>query len=193
MNKSDLRKKYKAKRAALTVSQVEALDRQLLDHLKGLPWEAIQYLHCFLPIEKFKEYNTLPFLQWIGENYPKITVVISKSDFQSHELTHYKYNAETLLKLNPWGIPEPEFGEEISVSLIDAIITPLLVVDQLGNRVGYGKGFYDRFFSACRPDVLKIGVSYFDPIKEISDLSDWDIPLSLVVSPAGVFSFENPQ
>ena len=190
MNKSDLRTEYKAKRAALTATQVHVMDRQLLEQLKRLPWETTKYLHCYLPIEKFKEFNTIPFLQWIEENFPKITLVISKSDFHRQELTHFKYNSATLLKLNAWGIPEPEHGEVVHARLIDAIITPLLVVDQQGNRVGYGKGFYDRFFSACRPDVLKVGVSYFAPVQEIADVSPWDIPLSVAVSPTGVFSFK---
>jgi len=191
MKKSDLRTEYKSKRAALPQEQVRTLDLLLLGHLQSLPWDTIHYLHCFLAIEKFKEFNTTPFLRWITENYPHITLVISKSDFLNQGLTHFKYNIDVILKPNIWGIPEPVDGEEVSALMIDAIITPLLVLDHKGNRVGYGKGFYDRFFSTCRPEVLKIGVSYFEPIPSISDVSEWDIPLSLAVTPMGIYNFES--
>ena len=71
----------------------------------------------------------------------------------------------------------------------DFVITPLLYADQFGNRVGYGKGFYDRFFSEINRNAVKIGVSFFPPNEEIDDVSDFDVPLNYLVTPTEVLSF----
>ena len=47
------------------------------------------------------------------------------------------------------------------------VFVPLLAFDKAGNRVGYGKGFYDLFLSECRQDVIKVGLSFFEAEEEI--------------------------
>ena len=81
---------------------------------------------------------------------------------------------DTVLYENKWGIPEPRDGKVISASSIDIVIVPLLYADEEGNRVGYGKGFYDRFLSECKNDIQKIGVNFFAPKDEISDIESTD-------------------
>ncbi|WP_332020468.1 5-formyltetrahydrofolate cyclo-ligase, partial [Kaistella sp.] len=66
---------------------------------------------------------------------------------------------------------------------------PLLYCDQQGNRVGYGKGYYDGFFETVNVETLKIGISFFGPDEEIDDLRENDIPLDYLVTPAEVLSF----
>ena len=73
--------------------------------------------------------------------------------------------------------------------LDDLIIVPLLAVDAQGHRVGYGKGFYDRFLSKCRPDCLKVGLNYFEPDERIVDVGEHDIKLDACVTPTEVFCF----
>lgn len=187
MNKAELRKAYKLKRNALSQAELTQLDAQILQQLQGYDWSGITYLHCYLSIEKFKEYNTMPFIHWIWEHHPHIVILISKSDFQTNELTHYPFSAETILSLNAWGIPEPEAGIEVLPRTIDAVLTPLLVLDKAGNRVGYGKGFYDRFFASCRPEVKKLGISYFEPVEQIEDVQPWDVPIEVVFTPENTY------
>jgi 5-formyltetrahydrofolate cyclo-ligase len=99
-------------------------------------------------------------------------------------------SAETKLVFNKWGILEPSGGQAVEPKEIDVVLTPMLAGDKRGFRVGYGKGYYDKFFSLCRPDVLKIGLSYFPPIEEISDVHEFDVKLDYCVTPEEVFSFE---
>jgi 5-formyltetrahydrofolate cyclo-ligase len=68
-------------------------------------------------------------------------------------------------------------------------LVPLLAYDLKGNRVGYGKGYYDRFLAECRPDALKIGFSYFEPEEQINDTEDFDIPLNYCVTPHRCYEF----
>ena len=95
----------------------------------------------------------------------------------------------TTIKVNSWGIPEPTSNEAYTENDYDAVITPLLYCDHQGNRVGYGKGFYDEFFSSLSPEVLKIGLNYFPPLHQISDVRPEDIPLDYLVLPNEVLSF----
>jgi 5-formyltetrahydrofolate cyclo-ligase len=91
--------------------------------------------------------------------------------------------------MNSWGITEPESGELVSPKCLDMVLVPLLVFDKQGKRVGYGKGFYDRFLSQCRSNVLKVGLSYFKPIEKIGDADTYDIPLDICVTPDEIWYF----
>lgn len=153
-------------------------------------WENIRFLHTFLPIENTKEPNILPFIDTIQQSHPFIQLVVSKSDLQHFSMKHILYNATTDLQKNKWGIWEPVAGDPIEEWKLDAVLVPLLVCDNMGNRVGYGKGFYDRFLSNCRKDCRKIGVSFFEPLDvPIEDVASHDVPLDEVVFPGGIRVF----
>ena len=105
-----------------------------------------------------------------------------------NEIKTIQLKSDMPLKENGWGILEPEddFVEDIKY---DIVITPLLYCDNNGNRVGYGKGFYDMFFSKMNHNALKVGVSFFPPTALISDVSELDIPLDYLVTPTEALSF----
>jgi len=187
MNKTTLRTLYKQKRNDLDLEEVISLDKLIFEELIRYDWSSIQFLHCYLAIAKFKEYDTLKFIHWIWAKHPHVKIVISRSDFETHELKHFIFDKETELACNAWGIPEPANALEVDVEAIDAVLTPLLVLDKSGNRVGYGKGFYDRFFASCKPTVLKAGISYFQPVDKIDDISEWDVPIDIVFTPGKTF------
>jgi 5-formyltetrahydrofolate cyclo-ligase len=67
------------------------------------------------------------------------------------------------------------------------VVVPLLSFDKRGHRVGYGKGFYDRFLSECSRDCIKIGLSFFAPVEVIDDVNRHDVTLDLFVMPSGSF------
>ena len=105
------------------------------------------------------------------------------------KLEHYLLSDQTLLKENDYGIPEPLSGIKINPSEIDVVFLPLLVFDRQGHRVGYGKGYYDRFLAECRKETIKVGISFFEPIDKIEDIDKNDIAMDFVVTPNQVFSF----
>lgn len=88
-----------------------------------------------------------------------------------------------------WGIPEPVGGRVVKPTDLDIILLPLVAFDLKGNRVGYGKGFYDRYLLNCRPDCLKIGISLFDPVELIVEAETHDIPLDIAICPAKMYDF----
>lgn len=187
MNKKELRTKYKALRKELTFDEIMNDSLAIANHCLYLPiWEKT-YFHLFLPIEAQKEINTEFLLQVLAGRDKE--VVIAKSDFETLKMTHYLLTDNTKIKNNDYGIPEPVDGLEVPTSKIDVVFVPLLAYDKKGNRVGYGKGFYDQFLSECKEDVVKIGLSYFDPEEDIDDIIESDIRLDYCITPFGVIEF----
>ncbi|MNL35264.1 putative 5-formyltetrahydrofolate cyclo-ligase [compost metagenome] len=189
MTKTELRAYYKHLRTQLPPDKELELNLCLLQQLKSLEWNKVKFCHVFLPLLKFHEPNTLLLISYLKEAYPHIQIVISKSDIQSNNMTHYHYNDELLLAPNKWGIMEPIEGVPIDEKNIDLVLVPLLISDQFGHRVGYGKGYYDRFLALCKPDVQKVGVSFFEPITVIEDVDPHDIPLDICVTPTAVYRY----
>ncbi|MES2813172.1 MAG: 5-formyltetrahydrofolate cyclo-ligase [Bacteroidota bacterium] len=187
MNKKDLRSKYKTLRKALTFDEIMNDSLAIANNCLYLPIWDKTYFHLFLPIEAQKEVNTEFLLQILAGRDKE--VVVSKSDFESGTMTHYLLTDNTKLKVNDYGIPEPVDGLEVPANKIDVVFVPLLAYDKKGNRVGYGKGFYDQFLSQCKPDVIKIGLSYFDAEETISDLTEHDVKLDFCVTPEGEIQF----
>lgn len=146
-------------------------------------------IHLFLPIEGNHEPDTYAVADWLKREYPHIRLVLSKTEPTTYGMRHFIWDPDTILTPNHWGIPEPENGVAILPQKIDAVFVPLLAFDTHGNRVGYGKGFYDRFLSECRPTVMKIGLSLFEAETIISDTNAHDIPLDVCVTPTQTWHF----
>lgn len=96
---------------------------------------------------------------------------------------------DTRFRKNRYNIYEPEDGDGIEPQALDMVFVPILAFDKKGFRVGYGKGYYDRFLKQCRNDCVKIGFSYFPPLDGIEDRDEYDVPLNLCVTPASVYAF----
>ncbi|WP_256010961.1 5-formyltetrahydrofolate cyclo-ligase [Desertivirga xinjiangensis] len=191
MNKSLLRKQYLQKRSDLSTQEAGHLSDAVLNYFSSLDFSRVRYLHAFYPIVGKHEFNSLLLVDWLREKHPEIKILLPKSDIKAHTLVHIVWNEHTALAMNEWGITEPEYGEEMEPSRIDAVIVPLLAFDKKGNRIGYGKGFYDRFLSECRSETIKIGVSLFEPEEKIEDTDEHDIPLDICITPYRIWRFNN--
>lgn len=187
MIKKELRHKYKELRRNLSEETIEEWSLQIANQLIRLDIWQHNFYHLFLPIEIQKEVNTEYILQILAGKDKNI--VLSKSDFSTREMTHFLLTDNTTIKKNSYDIPEPIDGLEVPVFKIDVVFVPLLAFDENGNRVGYGKGFYDKFLAECKPEILKIGLSFFESEKVISDVLNTDIQLDLCVTPTKVYNF----
>lgn len=187
MTKAELRKIYLAKQRSLSPEiRAENSKRISGNFFRDFELGEIKVLHCFIPIEKFNEIDTMPILQRLWREFTHIKTVVPRVDFESGEMRSLKFTPETGLVKNIWGIREPSHDEFVDTADIDMVIVPLVCFDETGHRVGYGKGFYDRFLSECREDCVKIGLSYFPPVAEISDVNETDIRLDYFITPQGV-------
>ncbi|SEK86259.1 5-formyltetrahydrofolate cyclo-ligase [Aquimarina amphilecti] len=189
MEKKELRVKYKKMRSDLDEEDIDDLSMDIANGLLKLPiWEQSFY-HVFLSIQKQKEINT-EFILHILQGKDK-NIVVSKSDFEKNTLEHILLTDNTVLKVNSYGIPEPIDGIPIPETKIDVVFVPLLAFDKKGNRVGYGKGFYDKFLSKCNPETTKIGLSFYTAEEDIREILATDIKLDYCVTPMNVYSFND--
>ena len=189
MKKSELRKHYLFKRKAISTEEMATKSQQITDlFFQKFDLSAINYLHIFLPIIKQNEINTYLIIRKLQKEYSKINLVIPKIIPAKSELEHYLFD-EINLSENAWGILEPsgENQEKILSQHIDLVIIPLLIFDKNGNRVGYGKGFYDRFLQQCKPEMLKIGICLEDPIEKIEDVNEFDVKMDFCITPYKIY------
>lgn len=186
-NKKELRLKSKTLRNSLSENDIEEKSLAVANKILTLPiWEKT-YFHIFLPITEQKEVNTEFILHLLSGKDKEI--IVSKADFETRNMTHFLLTDNTRIKKNAYNIPEPEDGIEVPSHKIDVVFVPLLAFDKKGHRVGYGKGFYDKFLSECKPDVIKIGLSFFEPEELITDVFEGDIKLDYCVTPNSIHSF----
>ena len=188
--KKDIRKHFLEKRLNLDDATSLALNERLLANCRLLDYTRYRLAHIFLPISEKKEVDTWPLVKWMREQQPQIAWVLSRSDMKTGEMTHHLWKTNTILVKNKFGIPEPDQGEAIPPADIDLVFVPLLAFDREGQRVGYGKGMYDRFLKQCSPQVRTVGLSLFEPIQKIEDADPWDIPLQTVVTPDHIYQFK---
>ncbi|MGG7036161.1 MAG: 5-formyltetrahydrofolate cyclo-ligase [Flavobacterium sp.] len=181
MLKKDLRRQYKQLRKQLSVDEIEEMSLAIANRTLQLDIWDKTYFHLFLSIEEQKEVDTEYLLHILAGKDKEI--VISKSDFESREMVHYLLTDNTRFKKNKHNIPEPVDGIEVPTKKIEVVFVPLLAYDKKGNRVGYGKGFYDAFLAQCSSDVIKIGLSFFEPEEIIEDILETDIQLDYCVTP----------
>jgi 5-formyltetrahydrofolate cyclo-ligase len=190
MNKSSLRKLYLEKRKTLSDKEFEKRNRLIFENFfNTFNLEEIEIVHTFLPITKSREIDTWHIIKEISQKMPHIQILITKTIIETLEMENLILTEQTILKENQWGIPEPESGEQVHEHGIDLVITPLLTFDKKGNRVGYGKGFYDRFFKKCRPDAVKVGLSLEPPIESIDDVNEFDVKMDFCITPDKVYKF----
>ncbi len=192
MQKTEFRKEYLSRRKTLSEDVYFELSQKLADqfffnfHAKLL---AINTLHTFLPIEKNREPNTNFILKILFQRFKKIKIVVPKTDFELNVLTHFEIDDQTLFKENKYEIPEPISVEKVEEKELDVVIVPLLVFDKNGHRIGYGGGFYDKFLAKTRPDCVKIGLSFFEPIENPIETEKTDIRLDFCITPNKIWEF----
>ncbi len=102
-------------------------------------------VHSFLPITRNKEVNTWPLIALLSR--AKTEVVVSATDFTRQTMSHFVYTRDLLFEDDPFGIPTPMGGTPAHLDKIELVLIPLLAADKQGNRIGYGKGYYDRLLT----------------------------------------------
>ena len=189
MTKAELRKVYKEKRSLLSIQEAQKFTDLILINFQQIRLPFISYVHTYIASEKQGEADISALTRYLEFKNPGLKILVPKIDITSGDMQHFHFNDEVELIHNAFGIAEPAGGETFSPDEIDLVLVPLLAFDKRGFRVGYGKGYYDKFLSVCRQDVIKIGLSFFDPEEQIDDINQFDIPLNYCVTPQQVFEF----
>ena len=103
---------------------------------------------------------------------------------KDNEMKAYEYTEKNSLVKSPlgfWG-PDPKKARQIDAEDLDIVITPGLAFDKSGNRLGRGKGCYDRFLKKLDSKTYKIGLAFRFQILDSLAFSFQDERLDLVIS-----------
>jgi 5-formyltetrahydrofolate cyclo-ligase len=190
MTKKELRKYFIGMRKELSEQEV-VLRSQLIctNFFSSVDLAGVKVIHTFLPIKKYNEPDTWHIIRHARTHYPEVRFAIPRITSFAGEMEHYYLSNEASLKTNDLGIDEPAHGSITNIEDIDLVLVPLLAFDLSGNRVGYGKGFYDRFLNQCPSNTRRIGLSLFEGVEHIEDVNEHDALLHYCITPYEVIRF----
>ncbi|MCR6638025.1 MAG: 5-formyltetrahydrofolate cyclo-ligase [Sporocytophaga sp.] len=190
MKKKEIRSYFLNARKNISSQKLEEISMDAAEcFFNSFDLKSVKCVHVFLPIPLKAEINTKYIIDRFWKSYPDIDITIPKSDMNNLSIDSYYFTPATVLEENPWKIPEPITAQQTPHELIDLVFLPMLAFDDRGYRVGYGKGFYDRFLATCRSDVLKIGLSSFPSTDHIEDVDQYDIPMNYCIVGKELYRF----
>lgn len=187
MDKLGYRKLYRVKRAALAQSEMLTFIDLILIQFQQLKLEIPDVLMTYAASEKLKEYDPRVVVDYCFFKNPALRlaypVMLSDNGMQAVEVKE-----DTSFIENDRGIDEPVDGMVLSPAELEMILVPVLAFDVYGNRVGYGKGYYDRYLAQTNPGCTKIGFSFFEAEESIPK-EHTDVPLDYCITPSQVYTF----
>jgi 5-formyltetrahydrofolate cyclo-ligase len=189
MRKAEARKFYRDKRMVLSDPEKAKSDDLLLIQFQTVQLPFIHTLLTYWPIEENKEPDTHLFSEYIEFKNPALKILYPQADFTKNSMQAIEINSNTSFRKTKHHIHEPADGMVVHSTVIDMVFVPMLISDKEGYRVGYGKGFYDKYLADCRKDCIKVGFCYFEPIDKIDDRHEFDIPLNICITPYNVYVF----
>lgn len=189
MVKNVIRREYSAKRNSLTDEEMKLRDEKMYELFATIALQGVSHLLSYYPIPSRKEFNASVCENLLRLENPLLHVYLPRLSEDGVTMEAIEVDRETAFINNKYDIPEPAGRVCVEPQIIDAVFVPLVAFDMRGFRVGYGKGFYDRFLARCAQDVVKIGFSYFEAIEAIEDIDEFDVPLNYCITPMRVYEF----
>lgn len=187
--KQQLRKDFLAKRKAINPKQKLQYDDLLLIQFQKLYFPTTSTLLTYFPIPHQAEPNTIAFTNYLRHTIPNLQIAYPVCNFVNNTMQAIAINEDTVYLTNSYGIAEPKQGNVLSPQQIDLVFVPLICYNTEGYRVGFGKGFYDKYLSQCKQECIFIGFSYFEPVEKIEDVNHLDIPLHYCITPHHLYEF----
>jgi len=188
--RSQLRKIIRQRRNALSSEeQVKAgltLTESLSHHTK-----IQQASRIALYLTNDGELSTSNFIDWCWLNKKEVYLPVVHP-FSSGNLLFLRYQADTQLISNPYGILEPKLDVTTVCPLaeLDVICTPLVAFDKVGARLGMGGGFYDRTLARWQQTKLHpMGIAHDCQLVGSVPIESWDVPLPEIITPSKSYRF----
>lgn len=181
--KKELREKYTELRMSLNAQSAEEKSREIHQHLFKLKvFMDSKTIHTYVSMNHRNEVDTFLLIHEALQMGKNIVIPRIEDDTQ---LSHHQISDTANLKRNEWGVPEPT-GEGITAhEALDLILVPMLSGDQFRNRLGYGKGFYDRFLKET--DAFRIGLLFdIQMYDKRLPVNKFDVTLDLLITESGI-------
>lgn len=177
--KQELRQQFLEQREKISGDQYIAASGAIIQKLKQLTeFEEAKNIHSYISMNDRGEVDTHDLIKEMVSSDKKVIVPVT--NFRKGTLKHIRLNSYEDLEANKWGVPEPDGGEEISPEELDLVIVPMVGADEECNRIGYGKGFYDRFLKNV--DCPKVGLLFERNVVKQLPAEDFDIPLDKIIT-----------
>jgi 5-formyltetrahydrofolate cyclo-ligase len=189
MFKKDARAYFRQRRDAVSATDKMKWDDLLLIQFQSLQLPFVDYVLSFYPIEQNNEVNTFLITDYLHFKNLNLHICYPRTNVKDLTMEAVVCSADSIFEANEYNIPEPLDQTVTDPENLDIVIIPMLAFDLAGNRVGYGKGFYDRYLKDCREDCIKIGFSYFEPLDSIDDANEFDVPLDFCITPQRAYVF----
>ena len=116
------------------------------------------------------------------------TLVLPRIDRSQNRLETYAVqDLESELAAGPWGIrePLPDRCRAVAISEIDVVLVPGLGFNTDGDRIGYGRGYYDRLLQYRSRRTTLVAAAYSIQVVDTVPVGEHDIPVDIVVTEAG--------
>ena len=191
--KKEIRSHYLKIRNALSIQEKEEKSSRIIQHLKEL--KEFQTAKCLLIYLNYRsEAETIPFVKEQLQRKDKriFAPKVYGMDLQFREVTSISDVEEGYQ-----GILEPReecpefFSQKIPISEC-LMILPGTVFDKNCNRVGYGKGFYDRFMQKC-PSMVGIGLGFECQIAPFLPVEEHDYRMNALITETGFYRCDNRE
>ncbi|RYY88188.1 MAG: 5-formyltetrahydrofolate cyclo-ligase [Chitinophagaceae bacterium] len=189
MTKKEARKLFREKRDAMDASWQLKADDLILIQFQTVDFPFLERVLSFYSISEKKEVNSFLLTDYLHFRNPALQLAYPRMNVADTSMDAVLVSADEAFTDNEFGITEPLNGVVADPLHLDLVLVPLLAVDKQGHRVGYGKGYYDRYLAEVSDECIKVGVSYFDPVERIDDTDEFDIPLDLCITPGQVYVF----
>ncbi len=178
--KANLRKKYRELRARQPLGQKREAEEKISDQLLNLVESySLKTVASYRAFESEVCLDSFHMRCQIELVFPKVC---------GDHLKFYRRDGDEELETSPWGIEEPPMrpSHQVEMQDIDAVIIPGLVFDRYCQRLGYGKGFYDRALQAW--SGLRIGAAFQLQVSEDVLVTDsHDLPMNYLVTENYIF------
>ena len=157
--RSQLRKQALAKRNDIPAEMRDAysqiIRKKIIAYLDSI---SAKFVHTYIGFGS--EVGTRRIIDDLFERNIKVAVPVTKSEGKAQQMIHSHIESLDSLSTGKFGVPEPENIKEIPIEKLDVVIIPIVAFDGLGMRLGYGKGFYDRFLSTLPKEIRRIGIAF---------------------------------
>ncbi len=180
--KRAVRLRILAARDAMSASDRDQATARIVDRVLSLP--EVGRASTVMAFWSFgSEPGTAPLMEALDSRGVRVALPrIVGGDMEA-----YLYAPGDAVTATSFGASEPSTGAALDPSAIDVVVTPAVAFDRSGRRVGYGGGFYDRFFPRTRTDALRIGIGFdLQLVEEELPGGHFDLGIDAIVTESGV-------
>lgn len=177
--KEELRQHLLEQREAIPEPEFYGASADIIEELKEQrEYQNAKTVHCYVSMNIRREVATHELIQEMIARGREVVVPVT--NFENGTLTHIRLTSFSDLEKNKWDVMEPTTGTEVSPSTFDLVIVPMVGGDQHCNRIGYGKGFYDRFLQNV--ECPTVGLIFDVNIIEQVPTENFDVPLDKIIT-----------